>query len=809
MNPYLVIICCLDDSTWLKYANITNNTFFDVMCIYGGSLPLMATHYEKHSTYFYHQGQGSNKQSNAAIKAALQTMKSKQLFEKYKYIWVPSPNIEMDSEMVKLMFLHANHLNLHLAHPAVIPKNIAPTHVIQQYMQYTQNTQKQKSGRTYSQFLNTTPTRTAFKSIAVVEQLPQHHVDHLRIMSAIYPVCPLYSSLFLEHLTDKLFLNPAFTILLTVDGLSAILKHELNDFTSSVIPTKHKQDTPSHHWGSKDIVLFDFIYATVHSTPNTDTDESTSLIQTSNIFRQYQQLFHTRVSTIPIYNIATTNLSKEPGKSFYQLVISFMNIDTTGGTAIKTFLSAYTCNNHTDTILMNHRDRTLRWVFNQPGNKTQYPVKYPVKYTIAIIRNPLDRFIAAFHHYNETNTGPFQKYTTPQDLLDDPSTMQSLISSPLYKEFNPMHLATVDGTLVADYIVDHDSLQHDMTALMHTLSIQPIIDVSKDNPSAAHGSVLKYYHEDVVLYKHIVSTKDAINKQGLVKFSYMTQYIVVHIPHANCRHFWHHMMGEFMPVMSYIVKMKPRHVVLFNRDRPWNQPFDQFYRDVSNSHLQFHFVNHNNKQAFHDPLHYAPHYDITNMNWDYEMTPHDKHSFVSTIEWLKLDALRHANKPKTNPYKHILVQVRENTQQLTEYFTKTKVGVNNSYGSARRNVKDFNKMGDLFTRNGFTSQVIAMDGKHLYDQIFPYIDQTSLWLIHGAGMFFSLFMQDKSTIVEIISAKKVNEFNGAARGMKRIAKIKSFTLERIILNNNESIFSIHLNYYIKNVFVKLLNKFVY
>ncbi len=63
-------------------------------------------------------------------------------------------------------------------------------------------------------------------------------------------------------------------------------------------------------------------------------------------------------------------------------------------------------------------------------------------------------------------------------------------------------------------------------------------------------------------------------------------------------------------------------------------------------------------------------------------------------------------------------------------------------------------------------------------------------------MFFTLFMDDKSKVVELITKEKMWE-KGPAQSLKVLANIKSFNIIHIIIENHQDIF--------KNK-VKVINK---
>ena len=314
-----------------------------------------------------------------------------------------------------------------------------------------------------------------------------------------------------------------------------------------------------------------------------------------------------------------------------------------------------------------------------------------------------------------------------------------------------------------------------------------------------------------------------------VKSPTKTKTIYIYVPFPKCKHFWHFMMGEFMPIVSIIAKTKASNVIIYNEERDWGQAFDKFYKDITTKSLKIKLVNagklkkHPGIQKIIDT---STRYDITNYKWDWRWNTEDIKECNRAVRWLKKRSLKYMedranngtkstisnnssatnsiidinkintsnntsnNTSKSTRKKEVIIQLRKDTQHLTTYFKKAKVGISNDYGAKRRKVANLDKIGELISnaisdsnnKNNITVRIVSTDGLHLYVQIFPYINKKNIWLGHGAGMFFTLFMKNRAVVVEIIPLSKVKELNGAAQGLKRIADdMKNFHLERRIV----------------------------
>ena len=139
-----------------------------------------------------------------------------------------------------------------------------------------------------------------------------------------------------------------------------------------------------------------------------------------------------------------------------------------------------------------------------------------------------------------------------------------------------------------------------------------------------------------------------------------------------------------------------------------------------------------------------------------------------TIEWI--NKIRRKKKLNIKNNYDIIIQIRKDTKSLTNYFKKANICTNN-YGAKKRAVRDLDKLQDIFTKYNVKSYLSTTDGLHLFLQIYPYINKKNIILGHGAGMVFTLFMENNSKVIEILPHEKIHEFNWRTR-FNKINKIK-------------------------------------
>jgi len=270
----------------------------------------------------------------------------------------------------------------------------------------------------------------------------------------------------------------------------------------------------------------------------------------------------------------------------------------------------------------------------------------------------------------------------------------------------------------------------------------------------------------------------------------MDNIIYIYTPYDKCQHFWHFMMGEFMPIISIIVKAqfktKSLKIIVYNETRKWNQAFDIFYKNIENSDIQIELQNLNKNAHVND--HINKHYDISNMSWDWGWTKQDELDCILAVKWLVINTIKYIHITHGTHNNDIIIQDRRNNIELTNYFNETDIGTK-EYGNIKRSVKDLDKLQGILSTNTRTVYLLYSDGRHIYEQIYPYINKSNIILGHGAGMFFTLFMKNSARVVEIIPVDKIKELNGAAQGLIRISQIKNFKLKRLVLDNHKSIIS--------------------
>jgi hypothetical protein len=294
------------------------------------------------------------------------------------------------------------------------------------------------------------------------------------------------------------------------------------------------------------------------------------------------------------------------------------------------------------------------------------------------------------------------------------------------------------------------------------------------------------------LYSGIISTSQK-NQDGSGKIDLLTStYIYINIHNIGCKHFWHFIMGEFLQVISIICETNATNITLNFTNRIINSSiFDRFYMDIcANRTINIKLINSNEM--------IQTKYNIEGRKWDWEININDYLKIINSIEWLKKETIKYkavslSNEYRTKTHPHCLIQLRKDNKELTEFHKKCTIKniIENpkEYGSQRRNVTGLEYLQNrIFDDIQITSEIVTNDLGHIYDQIYPYINKSNIILVHGAGMFFTLFMNDKSNVVELITRNKMWE-KGSAQGLKMIGKIKSFNIEHIFIENKQDIFN--------------------
>lgn len=231
---------------------------------------------------------------------------------------------------------------------------------------------------------------------------------------------------------------------------------------------------------------------------------------------------------------------------------------------------------------------------------------------------------------------------------------------------------------------------------------------------------------------------------------------------ANVRgHFWHFMMGEFLPIVFIIARLKPKVTILYNRHRKWNTTFDKFYKELNTKIIYTNIPSNLPK--------------INYKKWDYRWDKVEQFKCKYAIHYLK----KLAKKKYYLKNNKKICLYRASNKKINEF-------TNENFGAGRRKFMDLDKLKNYFGNLNY----INCDGQPILKQITNFTKCNRMILEHGAGMVFCLFLNKHSKIIEIITPEKngrKGKNDGAVQGLKRISKLNNFNLRRIIIPNKTSI----------------------
>ena len=286
-------------------------------------------------------------------------------------------------------------------------------------------------------------------------------------------------------------------------------------------------------------------------------------------------------------------------------------------------------------------------------------------------------------------------------------------------------------------------------------------------------------------------------------------HIYIEVPYVS-QHFWHFMMGEFLPVVATILKFSARRVCLIKRNFH-NCPFNAFYHEL---HVEISFVKRApddaNIQKIHEPN-----------NWNY-YNQGEKHLLIKAVEYLKewataentLSSSASSQIDYQNRSSCIVLQDRISHAPLVEYFKNdfakeykkaTYEVVDNflhsthsqhcnttshhKYGAQRRCIQNMKELSKVVAKRFPNAKVHYQVDDHLSlrNQILPYSEANTLILGHGAGMLHILWMPANSTVIEIIPKKRLVRDDGYLDGCKRLCDLLGFRLQRIIVHDNYAV----------------------
>ena len=252
--------------------------------------------------------------------------------------------------------------------------------------------------------------------------------------------------------------------------------------------------------------------------------------------------------------------------------------------------------------------------------------------------------------------------------------------------------------------------------------------------------------------------------------------LYIKAPPNVSQHFWHFMMGEFLPVLYVVFKHNYTNVHLV-KDKPKTRfPLNSFYQEVCVSQGVTFTISSTPKKG-------TPY--ITPLNWDW-CSHKEQHKLLWITRYLKQWAMQQtASVQNPRPRRLCIVQDRQNTTVLDKYYKDNEtLPMRKSYGSTRRQITNLNNVAQrlqLHYGNTMTVQLLKSDTYTLQQQIMQYVHANVLVLGHGAGMVHLLWMKPRTCVVEIIPRQKEADQNGAVQGCRRLCRILQFRLQRIIV----------------------------
>jgi hypothetical protein len=239
------------------------------------------------------------------------------------------------------------------------------------------------------------------------------------------------------------------------------------------------------------------------------------------------------------------------------------------------------------------------------------------------------------------------------------------------------------------------------------------------------------------------------------------------------QHFWHFMMGEFLPIMYVVLKNEYTHVHLYKEGHKAGFPLNSFYDEVGGDHNVSITISSRKRRG---------HTYSTPLNWDWH-NHREQHKLLWIVKYLKHWACGGAVPKPHTPL--CIVQYRHNSSVLDAYYADHEtLPKRKTYGAHRRKVTNLDSLSVRLQRHyGKSAQVkrVCSDTLTLQQQITQYVNANVLVLGHGAGMVHMLWMQPKSLVVEIIPRTKAKDNNGAVQGCRRLCTIMGFRLERIVV----------------------------
>lgn len=297
--------------------------------------------------------------------------------------------------------------------------------------------------------------------------------------------------------------------------------------------------------------------------------------------------------------------------------------------------------------------------------------------------------------------------------------------------------------------------------------------------TADRACVTKHYAADLALYASVGTRTSASplqlqHREGGVRSARARRRplrrATLHVaaPVTNS-HFWHFMMGEFLPVVECIATHRPTTVHLYKADTA--TPFNTFYAELAD---RVRIV----VTDVRDPA--ATYLVPPSWDWNHERAHGPR--ILRAAAWLRQWAGRSSPRPVRT---QVLVQQRINVPAVDAYHrTHDTLPKRQTYGAVRRCVTNLDAVAEALRAASDAKhtevRMVTDDDKTLREQIRQYADANVLVLGHGAGMVHQLWMPPRTTVVEIIPREKYRFKDKAVQGCVRLAKLRGCACVRIV-----------------------------
>lgn len=522
-------------------------------------------------------------------------------------------------------------------------------------------------------------------------------------------------------------------------------------------------------------------------------------------------------------------IEKKEANTIY---IYFIHVPKTAGSAIKQTLA----HNDTQDKSIKSEGWTLytrsgvkvRIIANGHSVSSSFNHRGPNVFKIATIREPIQRFISAYNFVREggknhpnqgavqqaRNWAPYlQKYKTIDEFLSDEDAVRYIMDAKTgHTHFDHLMrwIRASNGKPDIGIYIRQTHVNEDFKTMCDIFdldikegSVKPFnVTLGKSKiTKTTDKKLVKLLHEDIILYNqclqdipsliektqqrvktflhqraermnttspHRVSAKTTA--PSTAKNTEKVIYIKAHEGVSN--HFWHFMMGEFLPIMYVILKGKYKTVYLKKSKSDIDFPLNAFYHEVcEDMNITLHITNEE----------YPGKQYITPLNWDWKNRK-EEYKLLWITRYLKHWAQKDCRSKQI-----CVVQDRSNSTSLDTFYLNYKNSPvkRKIYGAKRRHITNLKEVVEHI-RNDETLHLQVKyndtDSNTLKEQIQQYVCAKTLILGHGAGMVHMLWMQPRSRVIEIIPQSKFDVHDGAVQGAKRLCKLLKFKLERIVVD---------------------------